>query len=317
MIKISIIIPVYQVEQYIEACLNSVASQTMTKELECLVVDDCGSDGSLDIAKRFIASYCGNIKFRLIQRECNGGLSAARNSGINEARGEYVYFLDSDDAITSGCMEEMWSLVDKYGSVDLVQSTSTEEESELDKKGPYSFPQYTTDSKLIKNFLLTYNGDIIGAQGRLVKTSLIKSNKLFFKEGIIHEDNYWSFFLAKFVKSMAFDNHKTYFHRYNPSSITNNVNVAKEAFSYKIIINDFSHNIDSFLSGRQKELTLCNLLTSFAYLNANERKEMVRIFMHSNGMLEKLLLFCYLNMCGKYLKNKLLHLLIRLYKIYD
>ena len=95
--RISIIIPVYNVELYVEECLQSVANQTMTEGIECIIVDDRGQDNSAAIAKQYIDSYKGDIRFTFIQREKNGGLSAARNTGIEAATGEYVYFLDSDD----------------------------------------------------------------------------------------------------------------------------------------------------------------------------------------------------------------------------
>lgn len=116
---VSIIIPVYNVEAYIEECLHSVSNQTIPEQLECLVVDDCGCDNSATIAKRYIESYTGKVKFQFVKREKNGGLSAARNSGLRMATGKYVYFLDSDDYIKPGAMETLLRLVNIYGDVDL------------------------------------------------------------------------------------------------------------------------------------------------------------------------------------------------------
>ena len=118
--KVSIIIPVYNVEQYVEECLQSVANQTMTEGIECIIVDDCGPDNSAAIAKRFIDSYQGDIRFTFLQREKNGGLSAARNTGIRAATGEYVYFLDSDDYLVPSAIETLISIADRNGGVDLL-----------------------------------------------------------------------------------------------------------------------------------------------------------------------------------------------------
>lgn len=71
--RISIIIPVYNVELYVEECLQSVANQTMTEGIECIIVDDRGQDNSAAIAKQYIDSYKGDIRFTFIQREKNGG----------------------------------------------------------------------------------------------------------------------------------------------------------------------------------------------------------------------------------------------------
>ena len=90
---LSIIVPFYNVEAYFEQCLAPLSALD-GEECEVLLVDDCGQDGSLTIAQAFSDSM---ENFRLIRREKNGGLSAARNTGLDAARGEYVYFLDSDD----------------------------------------------------------------------------------------------------------------------------------------------------------------------------------------------------------------------------
>lgn len=90
---LSVVIPYYHVEKYIGECL-ALTARLDPQACEVLLVDDCGSDGSADIA----AAYCkAHPNFQIIRREKNGGLSAARNMGLEKAQGEYVYFLDSDD----------------------------------------------------------------------------------------------------------------------------------------------------------------------------------------------------------------------------
>ncbi|MBR2942172.1 MAG: glycosyltransferase [Clostridia bacterium] len=90
---LSVIIPFYQVEAYIGACLER-AARLPSDACEVLLVDDCGMDGSAQIAAAYAQQH---PHFRIIRREKNGGLSAARNTGLHAAQGEYVYFLDSDD----------------------------------------------------------------------------------------------------------------------------------------------------------------------------------------------------------------------------
>ena len=97
---LSVVIPFYHVERYIGGCL-ALAAQLDAGQCEVLLVDDCGEDGSLEIAAGYCAQYAN---FRLIRRRSNGGLSAARNSGLAEAAGEYVYFLDSDDLPEPGAL---------------------------------------------------------------------------------------------------------------------------------------------------------------------------------------------------------------------
>ena len=118
----TIIIPVYQVEQYIQKCLLSVVSQSYTKGIECILVNDCTKDESINIAQKLIDEYRGNIKFRIINREENGGLSAARNTGILEAKGDYLYFLDSDDYITPDCIKVLAETAQKFPKAQIVQA---------------------------------------------------------------------------------------------------------------------------------------------------------------------------------------------------
>ena len=310
----------YQVEQYLAICLKSITDQTMTDGVECILVDDCGSDRSLFIAKDFIEHYQGNVLFRIVEREKNGGLSAARNSGIDVASGEYVYFLDSDDEITPNCLEIMWSLVEKYGKVNLVQGAFFEDEKYANSISNIKFPEFCTCQTEIKTFLLQYLGDIVGAQSRLINLSFLKEHHLYFEEGIIHEDNLWTFFLSKYVRTMAYCDVCTYYHRYNPNSITGNVNVIKETIAYKHIIQTCSRSIDPFLIGIQKEWLLNNLITvinSKYYVKDADLKEMLSNFKSTCSFTEKLLLSLYLMLSNSALKNKMLHLLIRKFKYRD
>ena len=315
--KISIIIPVYKVEKYIVHCLQSVANQTMTESIECIIVDDKGNDNSIHLAENFIDSYQGNINFKIIYRESNGGLSAARNTGINAASGDYLYFLDSDDEITPNCLEIMYSLIERYGKIDLVQGSFYETEQEKQTVSPYSLPEYTNERRIIKSFLLRYDGYIIPAQSRLINREFLYNYKLFFKEGIIHEDNYWTFFLAKYVTKMCFSKERTYYHRYNPNSITGNVNSAKETLAYKTIIHDLCRQIDPFLAGTQKVYILNNLITALRgefYESEKEKKKLIKNVYNISSTLEIQLLKFYLSQKEGFIKSKILHLLCRIYK---
>ena len=102
--KVSVIVPVYNTEQYLARCLDSLVNQTL-QEIEILVVDDGSSDGSLGIAKQFQDTYPGKIK--LFTKE-NGGQSSARNLALEHATGEYLGFADSDDWVDGTMYQEMY-----------------------------------------------------------------------------------------------------------------------------------------------------------------------------------------------------------------
>ena len=99
--KISVIVPVYNVESYIEKCLITVKLQTF-KDFECICVDDCGNDNSMALVQKFVDN---DPRFKIIRHEKNRGLSAARNTGIDNAQGEYIICVDSDDWIDNTLFE--------------------------------------------------------------------------------------------------------------------------------------------------------------------------------------------------------------------
>ena len=108
---ISVIIPVYKVEKFVRCCIESVIAQECTDfNIECLIVDDCSPDGSMSIVHDVIDRYKGTcISFHVIRHEKNMGLSAARNSGIAAAIGDYLFFIDSDDYIPEHAFTNMVS----------------------------------------------------------------------------------------------------------------------------------------------------------------------------------------------------------------
>ena len=314
--KVSIIIPIYNVEPYILECLQSVSNQTIQYGLECILVDDCGKDNSAEIAKQFIDSYHGNIKFGFVQREKNGGLSAARNSGIRVASGRYVYFLDSDDYLVPEAIETLLSLADKYDDVDLIPALYiTNGKRDMSQFSEHSFPEFSDDQYLIKRSLLDYDCIPVTAANRLIKRELILENNLWFKEGIIHEDNYWTFFLAKCVKRMVFCPEKLYYYRITPGSITNKINKEKEIFAFTTMVNDFSENIDTFYKGAQKKYIFLHLLTmknNHYYSEKKEFKALINKFGSQCTFVERLLLFLIFNSKG-YFQAKVINLLQRVF----
>lgn len=107
---VSVIVPVYNVERYIDECLHSIRAQTYP-HLEILLVEDCSSDGSLQALQPHLA----DPRVRLIRHERNGGLSAARNTGIEAASGEYVMFVDSDDLVDLTLVASCMSCAQRTG----------------------------------------------------------------------------------------------------------------------------------------------------------------------------------------------------------
>ena len=221
-IKISIIIPVYNVEPYIRECFSSIAAQTYKGEIECIFVDDCGQDKSVEIIEELIADYHGCISFSIIHHEHNKGLSGARNTGIRNATGDYLYFLDSDDTITPDCIDRLAALAVKYPKAEVVQgSASSKTDWLLVKQG--QVPEYSDHFKWIRQTLLKRYVIPMTAWNKLVRRDFVLKHQLYFVEGMIHEDEIWNFMLAKHVHHIAFCYEPTYNYRENESGIMSQV----------------------------------------------------------------------------------------------
>jgi glycosyltransferase involved in cell wall biosynthesis len=240
---ISIIIPLYNKEKYFERCFISVTKQTY-KNIECIIVEDVSTDNSLKLAEQLIQNYTGGIKFLLIKHENNGGLSAARNTGINNSSGEYVYFLDSDDEITDNCIKSLVMLVIKYPGVDIVQGNLYQyprvENDIYDIKG--KLPEFAGGNLKIKKKY--YEHLPVNSVNKLIRRYFITQNNLYFKAGLVHEDNHWLFFAIKKIESFAFTGEYCYIRYYVPDSIMTNPNLLPSISSYLTICEDKLNNLD-------------------------------------------------------------------------
>jgi len=121
-IRISIILPVYNVAEYLQECLQSIVDQSFDHEIEALLVDDCSTDNSKAICIRYADEYPG--LFKLISHETNRGVSVARNTGLDNARGDYFMFVDPDDALPAGALQNLYSEAIRHDS-DIIKGNNT------------------------------------------------------------------------------------------------------------------------------------------------------------------------------------------------
>ena len=199
--NISIIIPVYNVAPYIEDCLHSVMRQTYAGDMECFIVDDCGTDDSIAIAERMITEYNGSIRFEMLHHDHNRGLSAARNTGMERATGDYIYFLDSDDEITEDCLEKMMAVVMEHPEVELVQGSYEVNGVTYPRKSINPLT-YTVSNQEVRECLYLRSQVTSSAWNKLVKRSFIINYHLLFKEGLLYEDFLWQFYSFKYLKNV-------------------------------------------------------------------------------------------------------------------
>ena len=329
-IKVSIIIPVYNASAFVKECLDSVMAQTMTDGVECILIDDCSIDNTLEEIQSIInVNANGNVNISLLRQERNQGPSAARNRGLREAQGEYVFFLDADDTITPDCIELLYGLAKqhdadyvqgKYQSSCLhegweVQKVQEVQDASLVQKR--ELPSALSDRREIKRLLLNHNKIQFTPHNRLVRRQMIIDNGLFFNEEIrVREDFLWMTFVAKYVKKFASCDKPTYNRGYNEDSLTNNINREREIAGYRVLIEQMVANYDPFQLGYQKELALEALMMALRagyYHDEAERKHLIGVISSKNNGIENVLLWMFL----KTESSKLLHLLVRLYKIRD
>ena len=174
MIKVSIIVPFYNVENYIEKCLQSLVNQTL-EDVEIILVNDGSQDGTEEIAKQFVEKYPNKIMY--LEKE-NGGLSDARNYAIPYAKGEYIAFLDSDDYVEANMYEEMYNKA-KEENLDYVECDFLWEypNKTLESKGK----QYNNKKEMfIYTRVVTWN--------KLIKREIVQDNHLEFPKGYRYED---------------------------------------------------------------------------------------------------------------------------------
>ena len=241
--KLSIIIPVYHVAPYIEDCLRSVMRQTYTGSMECLIVDDCGTDDSMAIAERLIASYEGPIVFQIFHHERNRGLSAARNTGTLAAKGDYLYYLDSDDVITEDCIALLMGKAEEYPEAELVQGnccrhTLTGETVIRIKQ--YALAVVSSNAEVRECY---YRQMSVNVWNKLIRRDFLIDHHLFNKEGIIFEDQLWSFYLLKYLNKACFVSAITYHWRQRPHSITTGTDQATEAYHWALVYHDILSNL--------------------------------------------------------------------------
>lgn len=233
---ISIIIPVYNVSEYVENCLKSVMDQTYT-DLECIIIDDASPDDSIPKCKRLIAEYQGLIRFSIIHHEKTGGLSAARNTGIKAAKGDYLFFLDSDDLLTPDCIEKLVMPVQKDPSIEMVQGKHISYRDGMRVKfGNRIVPiAHACTNEDVRRCFYHYQQFIVTAWNKLLKRSFVLKSNLFFWEGILFEDTPWTFNLLKHVTNAYFITDVIYHHKYRPKSIVTSAGNQVKAYHFRRI----------------------------------------------------------------------------------
>lgn len=228
--KISVIVPVYNVAPYVEACLQSVMEQTFAGEMECLVVNDCGTDGSMAIVEQVLGAYAGPIRFEVLHHSKNRGLSAARNTGISAASGDYLFFLDSDDTIAPDCIEKLVSVAGP--AVEMVQGRYSNVGDRLALPLGKNQRIHATSNAEARACYFRRHLIADTAWNKLIKRSFLLEHDLFFREGVLYEDIIWKHDMFKCITDIWLLPDVTYRYRRRPCSIMTGTDKSVSAFYY-------------------------------------------------------------------------------------
>lgn len=208
-IIISVIVPIFNVEEYLEECLESIRNQTFTN-IEVILVNDGSTDGSKEICEQFCQQ---DNRFKLVTQE-NQGLSAARNRGVKESIGEYIMFVDSDDVVKENIVEALFFYMNS--DVDIVECQITRCKDELVENKPTSimFKGESTEA-ILKS--IEFKEVKFCAFTKLYRRELVE--KVPFLEGYIYEDVYTGMNYLKYIRKMVAVDLKGYYYRVRPNSI--------------------------------------------------------------------------------------------------
>ncbi|MDD2336049.1 MAG: glycosyltransferase family 2 protein [Geobacteraceae bacterium] len=216
---VSIIIPIYNVEKYLRECVDSALRQTY-KDIEVILIDDGSPDNCPQICDEYMTL---DTRVKAIH-QVNGGLSSARNSGLKVSRGEYVYFLDSDDYIAENAIKELYTEVtEKNLDVVLFDSFVIDEYGKIDannhyyiRKGVYD---KVCDGKCLFTELINNNDYRSAVQYLFIRRSCLVNCKLSFYDGIVHEDELFTFLLLMQCQRTGHLPQSLYFRRIRSCSI--------------------------------------------------------------------------------------------------
>ena len=283
--KVSVIIPVYNTQQWLHECIDSVLKQTM-QNFEIICINDGSTDGS-DLVLRKYAEEDARIT---VFTQENKGVSAARNAGIRVAKGEYIYFLDSDDYVAPDMLQIMCGEMEQKGlDIAFFDICAFGEGSvlqeEVDAKNRYyarehNYPSVYTGEDLLYN--LIKNDDYsCSVCKQLVRTAFLRDNQIQFYEGIIHEDELYTFQIMMIAEQVAIVPQVLYQRRVRDNSIMTQPVSYQSAYgvfvfvqeAYKLLLQKgcSKEKMKCFLAFLKRRITLSR--KRFSKLTETDREE--------------------------------------------
>ena len=205
--KVSVIVPVFNAEKFFGACLESILNQTL-KDFEVIVVDDCSTDSSVEVAEIFLEKFGGRLKIISLPKNSGSG-AVPRNEGLKFSRGEYIFFMDNDDLLLPTALETLYNLAENYQAdvvymnCGFVSDGKTFTEAAWDKNNsaldkPIFEPENI--SERIEKFLKTNYG--WAPWEKFLRRDFLLNNKIIFPRVKISEDVLWTFKIVCLAKKI-------------------------------------------------------------------------------------------------------------------
>lgn len=259
MYKVSLIVPLYNVEHYIERSLGTILNQSL-QSIEIIFVDDCSTDNTLTVLKSLISNHSRFSDISIYCQTQNKGASAARNLGLKKATGDYVFFMDSDDEITLDCIEKHLNIIEKYqvdftiANIRMIGGSTIHNTQKV--------IGLLAGEEIIQSYLK--REWVYSPCNKMLNREFLLSNSLFFKEGVIYEDILWNYSLALSAKKMFSIDSYTYLYIIRSGSVTNSHKTEKEFNSFISILDSIT-----FSNPPMKDLTHFRSFIAFLRFTAS------------------------------------------------
>ncbi len=278
--KFSIIIPVYNLEHYIEECVESILKQNYS-DYEIILVDDGSIDRSGQICRQFASSY---DFIKLIEKE-NGGASDARNAGIGVAEGEYILFVDGDDFISPYTLENINGFIQKYGDADVIFLEGVKiypDGREVPINDGYVFSEiYGKDKSHVLKHLTKLNKFPASPCMKAIRRDFLVKKEIYFMKNLQIEDIDWSLKLYMEAEQYLYCPHVHYYYRQNRSGSETNVYTEKRFLDFLTIFNKWIKHAGSNETDRDSKILIYSLLAyeyiflvwGYSFLSENRKKQ--------------------------------------------
>lgn len=272
--KISIIVPVYNVELYLCDCIDSILKQSFDA-YEIICVEDCSTDKSYDVLCRH---YKDNEHIRIIRHNHNMGLSVARNTGLQHASGKYILFVDSDDMLVQGALSMLYETAERMKTdvlyFDYEKIYNDEVETGVNSRNQYDVQNVVTGRKYFCESIKKRKLKVEVCR-QFFRHDFIREHTLEFMPGIVHEDNLFSFQAAFCAERVADLNQKLYLYRQRRGSIMSVRNSKRAQSLFVIILEIFTYwNTHEFNEDESKCIAryIQDLVGTFQALHAMNRE---------------------------------------------